>query len=103
MTDDAVEILRRRYPEVTMKDLEEVRAQIYVAQLIYDARTAAGLSQRQLAKLVKTSPSVISRLESTNYGGHSLSMLRRVAAALNMTVTIQFVPVQAGHGRAGHG
>jgi transcriptional regulator with XRE-family HTH domain len=92
MTDDAAEILRRRYPKAMMY-LEEERANADVAQLIYDARTAANLSQRQLAKLIGTSQSVISRLENADYTGHSLSMLRRIAAALNMAVSIQFVPV----------
>jgi ribosome-binding protein aMBF1 (putative translation factor) len=63
-----------------------------VASLIYDLRTKAGLSQRALAKKVGTTASVICRLEDADYQGHSLAMLRRIAAALGKKVEIRFVP-----------
>ena len=47
-----------------------------IAREIYDLRTKAGLSQRQLAKVVGTTASVICRLEDADYVGHSLSMLQ---------------------------
>ena len=53
-----------------------------VALQIAALREQAGLSQNDLAKLLKTSQQQISRLESPGYEGHSLSMLRRVAGAL---------------------
>jgi transcriptional regulator with XRE-family HTH domain len=52
------------------------------------------LSQRQLAKRIGTSASVICRLEDANYEGHSLAMLNRIAAALKQRVEISFVPVE---------
>ncbi|MCC6572929.1 MAG: helix-turn-helix transcriptional regulator [Planctomycetes bacterium] len=55
-------------------------------------RNKAGLSQKQLAKLLKTSQQQVSRLESPGYEGHSLSMLRRVAKALNARVHLTFEP-----------
>ena len=55
-------------------------------------REQAGLSQAQLAALLKTSQQQISRLESLGYEGHSLSMLRRVAKALNARVRLSFEP-----------
>jgi len=61
-----------------------------VAVQIAALRQQAGLSQRDLAKLLKTSQQQISRLESPSYEGHSLSMLRRVAAALNARLRIVF-------------
>jgi hypothetical protein len=36
--------------------------------------------------------SVISRLEDADYDGHSLAMLRRIAAALKKRVEIRFLP-----------
>ena len=63
-----------------------------VAQEIYDARTAAGVTQGELAKVVGTTQSAISRLEDADYGGHSLSMLQRIAKALHRRVEIRFVP-----------
>jgi predicted transcriptional regulator len=62
-----------------------------VAKTIYDARTKAGLTQQQLAKLVGTTQSVIARLEDADYEGHSLNMLNRIAAALNKRVDIRLV------------
>ena len=94
-TTDAVAILHRRYyrghPE-RLVALEEARATATIARRIYDLRERAGLTQRQLAKLVGTTASVICRLEDADYEGHSLSMLCRVAAVLNKRVEIRFLP-----------
>ena len=98
-TTDAVAILHRRYYEgkpARLAALEEARANDDVARKIAALRTEAGLSQRQLAKLVGTTASVICRLEDADYEGHSLAMLQRIAAALNRQVTINFVKAQAG-------
>jgi len=96
-TSDAIEIMHRRYfegqPE-QLAALEEARANDEVARKIYQIRTQAGLSQRQLAELVGTTASVICRLEDADYEGHSLPMLRRIAAALNRRVEIRFMPLR---------
>jgi DNA-binding XRE family transcriptional regulator len=96
-TTDAVEILHRRFYEGRpdrIAALEEARAEDEVARKIYGLRTKAGLSQRQLAKLVGTTASVICQLEDADYQGHSLSMLRRIATALNRRVEIRFPPLR---------
>ncbi len=96
-TSDALEILHRRYYEghpERLASLEEERANLDVACKIHDLRTKAGLTQRQLAKLVGTQASVICKLEDADYEGHSFSMLRRVAAALNKRVEIRFVSIR---------
>jgi transcriptional regulator with XRE-family HTH domain len=67
-----------------------------VATAIHALRTEAGLSQRALAKRVGTTASVICRLEDADYEGHSLSMLRRVAAAVGKQVAILFLPSTKG-------
>ena len=69
-----------------------------VALQIAALREQAGLSQRELAKLLKTSQQQISRLESPGYEGHSLSMLRRVAKALNATMRVVFEPTERRSG-----
>ena len=69
---------------------EEAAADMEVAQLLYDERTAAGLTQKQLADLVGTSPSHISRLEDADYEGHTLALVRRVAIALGKRLVISF-------------
>jgi DNA-binding XRE family transcriptional regulator len=63
-----------------------------VAFQIASLRQKEGLSQKELAKLLKTSQQQISRLESPGYEGHSLSMLRRVAEALHARVRVVFEP-----------
>ena len=75
---------------------EDAVVAIDVAKSLYALRTEAGLSQRELAKKVGTSASAICRLEDADYEGHSLSMLRRIAAALERKVEIRFVPLTAG-------
>lgn len=56
-------------------------------------REEAGLSQRELAERLETTQQQISRLESPAYEGHSLSMLRRVAAALHARVHVVLEPL----------
>ena len=65
-----------------------------IAQKIFDLRTEAGLSQRELAGRVGTSASAICRLEDGDYEGHSLSLLKRIAAALDKRVEIRFLPAK---------
>lgn len=94
-TTDAVEILRRRFLEDKPKRQKSVEAEYdnsCIASAIYQLRTNANLTQRQLAERVGTQPSVISRLEDADYGRHSLSMLRRIAAALDSRLEVRLVP-----------
>ena len=94
-TSDAVSILHRRYYEgrpERLTDLEEARAEDELARKVYELREQAGLTQKRLAELVGTTESVISRLEDSEYQGHSLMMLKRIAAAVNKRVEIRFVP-----------
>ena len=96
-TTDAVKIFHRRYYEgkpQRLADLETARANDHVARKITTLRAKAGLSQRQLARMVGTTASVICRLEDADYEGHSLAMLNRIAAVLNRRVEIRFVPAE---------
>jgi transcriptional regulator with XRE-family HTH domain len=71
--------------------VEEERANLEIARIIRDLRKSAGLSQRALAERVGTTASAICRLEDSNYEGHSLSTLSRIAAALDRRIEIRFV------------
>ncbi|MCG3152426.1 MAG: hypothetical protein GEEBNDBF_01724 [bacterium] len=82
-----------RFPE---SEKIEMRQALDVAQLIYDLRTARGLTQKELARLVGTTQPVISRLEDADYRGHSLTMLQRIAAALGLQVQLRLVPGPSG-------
>jgi DNA-binding XRE family transcriptional regulator len=94
-TTDAIEILHARYikddPE-KLDALQREREEALIAGQIYDLRTQAQLSQTELAKMVGTTQSVISRLEDADYDGHSLNMLRRIAKALNCRIEVRFIP-----------
>ncbi len=86
-TSDIVKILHARYGG---PGLDKARAGYEVAQLIRQVREAAGLSQGELADLMGTSQSVLSRLESEEYDGHSLKSLRRIADALQCQLRVGF-------------
>jgi DNA-binding XRE family transcriptional regulator len=99
-TSAALEYVHRRFyagrPE-RIAELEEARASAEVARKVYELRTKAKLTQKELAARVGTTASVISRLEDDDYEGHSLAMLRRIASALNKRVEIRFVPLKSKH------
>ena len=89
-----------RYLEEQLKDpafaarFERAGEAWDVALQIAALRQQAQLSQKDLARLLKTSQQQISRLESPGYTGHSLSTLRRVADALHARVRVVFEPVK---------
>jgi DNA-binding XRE family transcriptional regulator len=86
-----------RYVGADPKLTEEYERELInaeIARKIYDLRTKAGLSQRELAKKIGTSASAICRLEDSDYDGHSLSLLKRIAEALDQRVEIRFVPTK---------
>ena len=83
--------------DAELRDLiREAKTNADIAQMIYDARMEAGLSQAALADLIGSKQQTISQLESADYEGHSLTMLRRIADALEQELVVQFVPAKAG-------
>jgi ribosome-binding protein aMBF1 (putative translation factor) len=97
-TTDATRILAQMSGKDAALDalFAEEMANREVASKIYALRTGAGLSQAELARRVGTTQSVISRLEDSDYEGHSLAMLNRIAAALERRVQIRFISVRLG-------
>ena len=95
-TREATQILDRMTgdDEELRQMMAEETLNAEVARLIYDARMAAGLTQTQLAALIGTKQPVIARLEDADYEGHSLSMLQRIATALNQRIEIHFIPLE---------
>ncbi len=87
-------ILEHRYlrndPEMQELVLQEFE-NLQIAQQIYDLRQQAGLSQDELASLIGTKGSVISRLEDANYTGHSIKILERLAIALGKRIELRIV------------
>jgi ribosome-binding protein aMBF1 (putative translation factor) len=102
-TKDALKILERvtGTDSAVRQGVANARMNLDVAQMIYDARIKAGLSQRALADLIGSRQSVIARLEDADYKGHSLSMLQRIGNALGQRLEVRFVAVRrAGPRRA---
>lgn len=97
-TTSALEIIRQEtgVDARTDPNVQAFRRPYEMAQMIYDARTAAGLTQQQLADLVGTKQPVISQLENADYEGQSLAMLERIAEALDLQVQLRLVPASAG-------
>lgn len=69
------------------KEWEESEAEYNLACKIIETRLKSNLSQRDLAKKVGTSQAAISRIERMD-GNPSLSLLKRIAHALNTKLTI---------------
>jgi ribosome-binding protein aMBF1 (putative translation factor) len=89
-TKDFAKALRRKLASRPRLRAAVEREQLSaaIATLIYEARSEAKLTQRQLADMVGTQQSVIARLEDADYSGHSLGMLARIASALNRRLTV---------------
>ena len=93
----ASQFLYKRYIAGDPKREEEYDEEVInaeIARKIYELRTQAGLTQQELADRVGTSKSAICRLEDADYDGHSLSMLKRIAEALDKRVEIRFLPAK---------
>jgi DNA-binding XRE family transcriptional regulator len=98
-TRDAIELMDQRFgaSSHSRKLQEQFREQAAVAEMLFAARQAAGLTQAQLAEAAGTTQQVISQLENADYEGHSLRMLKRLALAMNQRIELRFVPVGAKH------
>lgn len=67
-----------------------VEQDLDLGHLIYDLRTEAGLSQRELADKMGTTQSVISRLEEGGGARNRIDTLARVATALDRHLILSF-------------
>lgn len=77
----------REYREAYM----EAAIEQGVAWQIKLNRELRGLTQRQLASLLCTHQSAVSRLEDPSYGSHSLETLIGVAKALDCALSVKFI------------
>jgi len=68
---------------------KESEVEYKLACKLIEARIAKKLSQRDLVQKIGTSQASISRIEAMN-GNPSLSLLKRVASALNSELQISF-------------
>jgi ribosome-binding protein aMBF1 (putative translation factor) len=90
--------LHRRWmrddPEYREKFLA-MQDEFALATAMIEARSRAGLTQKQLAKRMHTSQAVIARLESGR-AKPSTRTLERLAAATGMRLRIRFEPTKVG-------
>jgi ribosome-binding protein aMBF1 (putative translation factor) len=81
----ASDILYRRYIKGNKrreKAFSDVAVEMSLGQYIRDLRERLQVTQQQLAALIGTQRSAISRLESADYQGHSIELLCRIVKAL---------------------
>ncbi len=101
-TKDAIAILDHLTGDD--RELQEMIAQettnAQVAATICQVRAKARLTQEQLAALVGTTQPIIARLEQGDYQGDPVSMLHRIATAVNRRVEIRLVGTKSSRNRA---
>lgn len=68
---------------------EESQPEFEIAKTIIRARVENQITQKELAKRMNTTQSVISRVEQAKTSP-SISFLKRLAAALNTSLLVQF-------------
>lgn len=84
------EDVKKTRPEPSAEARVVVEQDLAMGQLIYDLRTEAGLSQRELAERMGTTQSVISRLEEGGGARNRIDTLARVATALDRHLIVSF-------------
>ena len=94
-TTDARTILERMIgDDADMRQMmAEATLKAQIARMMYEARTAAGLTRQALAARVGTQPAVIARLEEAAVDSAALFLLHRIAAALGHALDMRLVPV----------
>lgn len=90
---DAIRKRLARDPDLA-EGVENALFGFNVSEEVFRIRTALGLTQAELAQKMGTKQSVVARLESADYDGHSLKLLRRVADATGSRLEVRFVPEQ---------
>ena len=73
------------------KEWDALEPEFAIVQTLIDARKNVGLTQKQLSERTGIAQSDISKLESGD-GNPSLKTLKRLAAAMDMTLRIEFTP-----------
>ena len=82
--------VKKKRPGPDAETRAGVEQDLALGQLIYDLRTGAGLSQRELAERMRTTQSVISRLEEGGGAKNRIDTLARVAEALGRHLILSF-------------
>ena len=82
--------IKKQRPAVDAEARTGIEQDLALGQLIYDLRTEASLTQRELAERMGTTQSVISRLEEGGGARNRIDTLARVATALDRHLIVSF-------------
>ena len=74
-----------------VKEYEAIQPEVNITRAILDARINAGMTQVELSQKSGISQADISRLEKGTRNP-SLNLLKRLAEAMNSTLSIEFIP-----------
>lgn len=73
------------------EEFEQEYKNLVISEKIAELRHKAHLTQEELANKVHTTKSAISRYESNDYQGYSVSLLQKIASACGADLRISFV------------
>lgn len=76
---------------VNKRGFDKLQPEFELIKVMIEARSKRGITQKILAKKMKTKQSVISRLESGN-ANPSFKFVKRLAEALGTKIEISFTP-----------
>ena len=74
-----------------VKEYEAIQPEVNITRAILDARINAGMTQMELSQKSGISQADISRLEKGTRNP-SLNLLKRLAEAMDSTLSIEFIP-----------
>ena len=72
-------------------EYEAIQPEMDVIRALIDARIASNLTQKQLAELSGVNQSDISKIENGTRNP-SIRLLQKLAAGMNMSLNLQFIP-----------
>ena len=87
----------RTYADKLLEDrgfseqFEQEYKNLVISEKIAELRHKAHLTQEELARKVHTTKSAISRYESNDYQGYSVSLLQKIASACGADLRVSFV------------
>ena len=87
----------RTYADKLLEDkhfreqFEQEYENLVISEKIAELRHKAHLTQEELAKKVRTTKSAISRYESNDYQGYSITLLQKIASACGADLRVSFV------------
>lgn len=90
--DQYVEEMIKKHPSLK-EGLRKADQAWDIAGQIYELRTKAGFTQKDLAELVGTRQSNIARIESADYKGYTWKTLEKITKALKARLEVKIVPI----------